>query len=74
MTKTNKLPMKVLIICLCLAGISLAAKDEMELYSPIVGDWPDAVNRNGHVRIPLQNPKGHAWFVALRMGTPIQYE
>ena len=41
---------------------------------PTVGDWAAATNDDGYVRIPLQNPDGHAWFASLQMGTPLQYE
>ena len=71
--KLAKLPMKLLMICLCLASSSIAFSGETESQSPLVGDWADAVDRSGRVRIPLQNPRGHAWFAALRMGTPLEY-
>ena len=41
---------------------------------PVVGDWAQATNDEGYVRIPLHNPDGHAWFASLQMGTPLQYE
>ena len=41
---------------------------------PIVQDWSSAVNSDGFVRIPLKNPRGHAWYASLQMGTPTQYE
>ena len=38
----------------------------------MVGDWKEAVNSDGVIRIPLQNPDGHSWTTYLAMGTPIQ--
>ena len=41
---------------------------------PRVSDWREAEWFNGLIKIPLRNPKGHTWFAALQMGTPLQYE
>jgi len=41
---------------------------------PVVGNWDDAVNSKGLVRIPVQNPDGHSWFIAYEVGTPPQKE
>ena len=44
--------------------LSFALSYEMNS-RPIVTNWEDAVTDDGLVRIPLQNPKGHAWFASL---------
>ena len=59
------------MICFYL-GSSFAKN--LEEISPVVGDWDHAVTRDGLVRIPVQNPEGHSWFLALKMGTPLQRE
>ena len=41
---------------------------------PKVGNWEEATNGDGLVRIPLRNPKGFNWFASLQMGTPLQRE
>ena len=48
---------------------------EVGLEHPMLGDWNQAVNHHtGLIKIPLQNPRGHAWFAALSMGTPYQLQ
>jgi len=42
------------------------------LVSSVSGNWKEATDEEGHIRIPMQNPRGHSWFAALRMGTPLQ--
>ena len=42
---------------------SIAVNVEAESTHPIVGDWEAAINSEGLVRIPLQNPHGHTWFI-----------
>ena len=54
--------------------ITLQALRAVEVNSethPEVGDWAQATNDEGYVRIPLHNPDGHAWFASLQMGTPL---
>ena len=58
-----------IILTICIASTVTAFEAE----SPVVGDWKSATNHDGLIRIPLQNPRGHSWFAALRMGTPLQY-
>ena len=56
--------MKKLLISLVTIGVRMT----------VMGNWHDAVNYNtGLIKIPLQNPRGHAWFAALQMGTPMQF-
>ena len=65
----------ILMVCLYLASSNVAFTIDSDHQStPVVGDWQDAVNANGLMRIPLRNPHGHSWFLALRMGTPLQTE
>ena len=62
----------LLVICVSLETISALTVDTEK--HPQVGDWTAATNNDGLVKIPLQNPRGHAWFLSLQMGTPLQYE
>ena len=55
----------VIGFCICIVG---------SLVHPVVADWEEAVDAKGLVRIPLQNPEGHSWYLDTRMGTPFQYE
>lgn len=64
------IPMLMTVLCL---EVGMAVHVETEIH-PQVGDWNEAVNKEGLVRIPLQNPQGHAWFASLQMGTPLQME
>jgi len=59
----------LLMVCLYLASSTSFTIDEES--SPMVGDWKDAVDAKGLIRIPLLNPNGHAWFLSLRMGTDL---
>ena len=42
--------------------------------SAVLGNWADAVDSKGLIRIPLQNPEGHSWFLDMRVGDPKQTE
>ena len=56
------LKLELLIYCLVNFSIAMIAN---ELESPRVGDWKNAVDENGLVRIPLKNPDGHSWYASL---------
>ena len=66
----RKMLYTLLAVFLCLSSSHAVTIDED--FTPIVGDWKDAVNAKGLIRIPVQNPYGLAWFVSLRMGTKLQ--
>ena len=70
---TYRKNIQILLASLFIVDISLAFDIDTQNH-PKVGDWKDAVNSDGLVRIPLSNPKGHSWFASLQMGTPLQHE
>ena len=52
-----------IVIVACFYFVSIfAVTVDSENTSPLVGNWQEAVNFNGLVRIPLANPDGHSWF------------
>ena len=61
-----------LIVAVSTCLVRTLATFETPASFPIVGDWADAINEKGLVRIPLQNPQGHSWFLDLTMGSPHQ--
>ena len=63
----------LLLTLLLSLEVSRAVVAETE-HHPLVGDWDKAVGKDGLIRIPLYNPRGHAWFGSLQMGKPLQAE
>ena len=56
--------LKLELLIYCLVNFSIAMISN-ELESPRVGDWKNAIDENGLVRIPLKNPGGHSWYASL---------